>query len=350
MQKFILRCEEKVLNGGGLELDEAEKLLSATGSDQLLLFSAANRIREKFCGSGIHLCGIVNAKSGACSENCNFCSQSVANDTGIDTYSLLDPDSIAKAAGEAAQNGAKAFGIVTAWRGIKKGKGLDQICTAIKKIKEQGLIVPDLSLGLIEDQEVANALALAGAIEYNHNLEASPSFFSKICTTHSFEDRVNTIKYVQAAGMQVCSGGIMGLGESDRQRAELAYELKKLHIRTVPINFYNHTEGNQVDYTNIGPLNPLKALQIVSVFRFILPEAIIKIAGGRETILGEFQSMMYLTGANSSMVGHYLTTGGRKPEDDINLIKTCGLEHCEHGCGTTDNQIQKSLSGAPALT
>ena len=334
MQDFILACEKKVLSGGEVTLDEAEKLLEARGSDQLLLFSSANRIRETFNGTGVHLCGIVNAKSGACSENCTFCSQSVVHDTGIDTYNLLDPDSITVAAKQAADNGARAFGIVTAWRGIKKGKGLDQICAAIQKIKDQGLIVPDLSLGLIEDQEVADTLAAAGAVEYNHNLEASPSFFSNICTTQTFEDRVKTIKHIQAAGMKVCSGGIVGLGENNRQRAELAFELKKLDIRTVPINFYNHTEGNNVDVKKIGPLNPLEALQIVSVFRFILPKAIIKIAGGRETTLGEFQSMMYLTGANSSMVGHYLTTGGRKPEDDLKLIEDSGLSHCEHGCAS----------------
>lgn len=345
MQNFILACEEKVLNGGEIGLDEGEKLLSARGSDQLLLFSSANRIREQFCGNGIHLCGIVNAKSGACSENCNFCSQAAGNDTGIDTYSLLDPDSIVGAAKEASENGAKAFGIVTAWRGIKKGKGLDQICEAIKKIRDQGLIVPDLSLGLIEDQDVADRLAQAGAVEYNHNLEAAPSFFPGICTTHSFEDRVNTIKHIQAAGMQVCSGGIIGLGESNRQRVELALELKKLNIRTVPVNFYNHTEGNNVNLEEIEPVNPLEALQVVSVFRFILPDAVIKIAGGRETTLGGFQSLMYLTGANSSMVGHYLTTSGRKPEDDIRLIQDCGLYQCEHD-HTSSDRISAENSAA----
>jgi len=334
LRDFILQQEDKVLAGEDLLYEEACQLMQAKGSDLFLLFSSANRIREQFCGNGVHLCGIVNAKSGACSENCNFCSQSAFHDTGIDTYSLLDPDSMLKASRLAAENGAKAFGIVTAWRGIKKGKALDTICESIRKIKAEGRIVPDLSLGLIEDPEVALELANSGAVEYNHNLEAGPSFFPQICTTHSFEDRVRTIQNVKKAGMRVCCGGIFGLGETDDQRVELAFEIKKLEVETVPMNFYLHTQGNQVNMSKIKKLPPLEALKIVAMFRFILPTVTLKIAGGREDTLGEFQSMMFLTGANSTMVGHYLTTSGRTPEDDIELIKNSGLFVQEHACSS----------------
>ena len=332
---FILEQEEKVLAGEAISEDAALRLMETPGTHLMYLFAAANRIREERCGPGIHLCGIVNAKSGACSENCNFCAQSAIHPTGIETYNLMDPNSILEASRKSAGNGAKAFGIVTAWRGIKKGRGLDQICEAIRRIKAEGQIVPDLSLGLIEDPEVAFALAEAGAIEYNHNLESGPSFFPNICDTHSFEDRVRTIQYVKAAGMRVCSGGIFGLGENNAQRVELGLELRKLEVQTTPLNFYHHTEGNRVDVKHIKPLGPMEALKIVAVFRFILPENVIKIAGGRESTLGEFQSLMFLTGANSTMVGHYLTTTGRSAEDDLRLIRDSGLCVAEHDCAAS---------------
>ncbi len=335
---FILKMQDNVLAGDSITPEEALKLLDSKGSDALLLFSAANRIREKFTGNGIHICGIVNAKSGACSENCNFCSQSASHPTAIENYSLLDPDSLVDASRKAASNGAKAFGIVTAWKGIKKGKQLDIICEAIRKIKAEGRIVPDLSLGLIDDPEVAVTLAEAGAIEYNHNLESGPSFFPNICTTHSFQDRVTTIQNLKLAGLRICSGGIFGLGETNSQRIELAFELKKLDVQTTPLNFYHHTDGNAVTINNLEQIKPLEALTIVSVFRFVLPHNVIKIAGGRETTLKEFQSMMFLTGANSTMVGHYLTTSGRTPQDDLNVIKDSGLYVSEHACSQTPQE------------
>ncbi len=339
MRSFILEMEDKVLSGQDISPSEAVQLIEVDASDQMQLFASANNIREEKCGSEIHLCGIVNAKSGSCSEDCNFCSQSVLHDTDIDSYNLLDSDALLEASRQAAENGAGAFGIVTAWRGIRKGKALDQVCEALRKIKADGRIIPDLSLGLIEDPEVAFALAEAGAVEYNHNLETAPSFFSNVCTTHSFEHRVKTIKYAQDAGLKICSGGIFGLGESPAQRVELAFELKKLNIQTSPLNFYNHTEGNNVDLSQLKVLTPLEALKIVAVFRFVLPTNILKIAGGRETTLGEFQSMMFLTGANSSMVGHYLTTSGRKPEDDLLIIKESGLHVCESSCAQPETLV-----------
>jgi biotin synthase len=172
---------------------------------------------------------------------------------------------------------------------------------------------------------VAEMLATAGGAEYNLNLEAASSFYPQICTTHSFEERINTINYVKAAGMRVCSGGILGLGELPSQRVELALELKKLKVNTVPLNFYHHIDGNPVNISETGNISPLDALKIVSVFRFIMPEVILKIAGGRENTLEEFQSLMLLTGANSIMVGNYLTTTGRRPEVDMELINKCGM-------------------------
>ena len=325
MRDFILEMEEKVLGGIDVSFEEAVKLMGSKGSELMFLFACANRIREKFCGNEIHLCGIVNAKSGACSENCIFCSQSGHHQTNIEAYKLMEADSILEASRDAVKNGAGCFGIVAAWRGIKKGKALDNICTAVRKICVEGKIAPHLSLGLIEDQEVAERLAEAGATEYNLNLESGRSFYPDVCTSHSFEDRIKTVQYVKAAGMRVCCGGIFGLGESPDQRVELAVKLRELQVDTTPLNFYHHLEGNNVDVAKVGKISPLEALKIAAVFRFVLPKNIIKIAGGRENTLGEFQSMMFFAGVNSCLVGNYLTTAGRDAKMDLDLIKECGL-------------------------
>jgi biotin synthase len=336
-RNYILQTEEKVLNNEDIGFDEAVRLMGAEGPDLMFLFASANRIREKFCGNHIHICGIVNAKSGACSENCVFCSQSARNRTRIETYKLMDPDDILEASRAAAANGAQGFGIVAAWRSITRGEALDSICTAIRKIRQEGGIIPHVSLGIIDDPAVAEMLAEAGAEEYNINLETARSFFPKICTTHGYDDRIKTVKYVKAAGMRVCCGGIFGLGESREQRVELAMELRELEPDTTPLNFYHHTEGNNVDVNAVKPIEPLEALKIAAVFRFVLPGTVLKIAGGRETTLGEFQSMMFLTGLNSCMVGDYLTTRGRDAHTDMELIRHSGMsiksEIRNTGCG-----------------
>ncbi len=328
----ILELERKVLRGGLINLDETSSLMGAEGPDIMQLFAAANRVRAHFCGDGVHLCGIVNAKSGQCSEDCAFCSQSGAHNTGVESYDLMDVDSIYNAAMKAADNGARSFGIVTAWKGIGPGKRLDIICEALGRIRDDGRIQPDLSLGILKDAGTAIALAAAGAKVYNHNLETSRSFYPQVCTTHTWEEKRRTNEMARAAGMKLCCGGIFGLGESLRQRAELALELRELRPESVPINFYHPVEGNRIQPEKSSLLMPLEALKIAAVFRMVFPRSIIKIAGGRENTLGEFQSMMFLTGANSAMVGHYLTTQGRSPEDDFKLIEACGLYVSDKGC------------------
>ncbi|MBF0431548.1 MAG: biotin synthase BioB [Fibrobacteria bacterium] len=331
MRNFISEVEQSVLEGAPLSAKTAEKLFTARGSDVMFLFASANRIREHYCGNEAHLCGIINAKSGACSEDCIFCAQSAKHHTGIDKYQLLDADDIVKASRKAAADGARSFGIVTAWKGLDKGDALESLCKALKKIKLENTVMPDLSTGIIKDPDVAYTLAEAGAVEYNINLESGESFYPQICTTHSYEERVQTIKYVKAAGMRVCCGGIFGLGETSVQRVELAETLRELKVDTVPVNFYHHVEGNAVDVTKTTKLTPFEALKIPAVFRFMLPEAIIKIAGGRESTLGEFQSLMLLTGANATMVGNYLTTEGRSASQDLELIKNSGYTLAETG-------------------
>jgi biotin synthase len=332
MRDVILELENQVISGSEVSFDEAVRLLKADNDNFMFLFASANRIRRHYCGDDIHLCGIVNAKSGACSEDCVFCAQSARHETGVTAYSLMNSEAILRAAKKAEANGARSFGIVAAWRGIREGEALDSICRAIRRIKKETSLVPDVSLGLIDSPNVARRLGEAGAGEYNINLEAGPGFFPKLCSTHAFEERVKTIEYIKRAGMRVCCGGIMGLGETVEQRVELAMELRKLNVDTVPLNFYHHVEGNPVDVEATSPLGPLEALKTVAVFRFILPKTTLKIAGGRETTLGEFQSMMFLTGANATMVGHYLTTKGRNAEEDLALIRECGMKVSMKGC------------------
>jgi len=328
----IRALEDQVLSGKEIAFEDGLFLMELQQKDLFQLYASANNIRSRFCGDKVYLCAITNAKSGACSEDCSFCAQSARHPTAIETYSLQDTEAILNASRTAATNGASSFGIVTAWKGIKKGKTLDKIIESIKAIKADGKVVPDLSLGLIDDPEVAFMLAEAGAEEYNHNLETAKSFYPTICKSHAWEERYRTLEYARAAGMRVCSGGIFGLGESLRQRVELAFELKPLQANNTPLNFYHHIEGNAVDIQKVGRLSALQALQIVAVFRFILPHTILKIAGGRETTLGDFQELMFMTGANSTMIGHYLTTQGRNPEDDFDLINRSGLSVSEKGC------------------
>ncbi|MFC1586096.1 biotin synthase BioB [Fibrobacterota bacterium] len=317
--------EKKVLDGAEISPAEALDLMKAEGPDLMSLFASAGRIREKFCGRRVHLCGIVNAKSGVCPEDCAFCSQSIHHNTDVPEYRLMDSGTILEASRKAVKDGAGAFGIVTAWRGIRKGGDLDNICEALRNISDEGRVEPHVSLGIIEDPEVARMLADAGALEYNINLETARSFFPSICMTHSHADRVSTVRYVKAAGMRVCCGGILGLGESPEQRVELAMELRELKVDTVPLNFYHHQEGNRVELAKVKKMQPLEALKIAAVFRHILPSAVLKIAGGRETTLGEFQCMMFLAGLNSTMVGNYLTTAGRDAMMDVALVEQSGL-------------------------
>lgn len=326
MRAFINEMVEKVLAGGTLSLDEGSKLLEDTTRETLMdLLAGADRVRRQFVGDEVHLCSIVNAKSGRCSEDCGFCSQSVRFETGIEEYELLSKEQVAKAAAEAKQNGAEALGLVAAWRGLKQGPELEQVCELIEDVAATGDVHPDASLGLIDDPEVARRLKQAGLHTYNHNLETSRSHFETVVDTHSFDDRLNTLKLVREAGMSLCSGGIVGMGESARQRAELAAELRELDPDMVPLNFLNPVEGTPMGAEH-EPLSPLEALATIAVFRLMLPRHHIMVAGGREVVLGQLAPLMYLAGASANMVGNYLTTTGATAEDDLAVIAGLELE------------------------
>ena len=286
------------------------------------LLSAADRLRTKYFGKTIKLCSIVNAKSGKCSEDCCFCSQSIHYNVNIPEYELKKPKEILAAAKDAEKIGAKRFGIVTSGRGIISDKEWYSICESIKLIKKETKLFIDASLGCLDNYK-ARSLKKTGLDRYHHNLETSPGFFPKICKTHIYQDRINTAKAVKEANLELCCGGLFGLGESWDDRIELAFILKKINPDSVPINFLNPMPGTPLEKTYL--LTQEECLRIIALFRLILVNKDISICGGRENNLGDMQKLMFYAGANGTMLGNYLTTFGKKPEEDLKMIEDLGL-------------------------
>lgn len=325
----VFQLRDRVLKGGKVSREEALELFTYEGPDLVDLFAAANRIRHHFRGDRITFCSIMNVKSGKCAEDCVFCAQSVRYKTGVQEYQMLDVDAIVVEARDAAKRGSGCFGLVAAWRGLTKGAILDNVCDALRRIKAEGVIHPDASLGIIEDASIAKALAEAGLHEYNHNLETSRRFFPSICTTHSYDDRLMTIRYLKAEGIHICSGGIFGLGETVEDRVDMLTDLREVGADTVPINFLNPMPGTPMG--NVAKMAPMECLRCLAVARFILPEADIKTAGGREVCLRDLQGMMFFAGASSTMLGNYLTSPGRSAAMDLQLVDDLGLTAAEKG-------------------
>src|SRR5262245_46835345 len=240
---------KRVLAGGEVTRPEGLRLFGLeTPADIVELLSWANRIREHFKGNKIHLCSIVNAKAGSCSENCSFCAQSSFHQTGSPKYGFVDPEPVQDAADEANKNGVTAVGLVAAWKGLNEGPMLDEVCDRIRELKASGKTRPDASLGIIKSQRVANRLKEAGLECYGHNLESSRRFFPKTCTTHTYDDRLETIGYLKKAGIKICSGGIIGMGETREDRCDLASALREIGANVVPINILNPIPGTPFEH------------------------------------------------------------------------------------------------------
>ena len=344
------RIEElgrRVIEGGPITREEALWLFDLEErADIFDLLSWANRIREHFKGNKIHLCSIVNIKAGGCSENCRFCSQSAAYQTDSPRYGLVDGEPIQTAADEAAANGVTALGLVAAWRGLEEGPVLDDICRRLNELKESGKARPDASLGIIKEARVAERLKESGLECYNHNLESSRRFFPQVCSTHSYDDRVQTIKHLKQAGIKICSGGILGMGETRADRCDLGFALRDLGAHIVPINILNPIEGTP--FAKSEPLDPLEILKSIACFRFILPRQEIMIAGGRTVNLRDLQSLIFMAGASALMVGNYLTTLNQPVEKDLQMLKDLGLDLRWDKHGFCD-QEQGALEPANAL-
>jgi biotin synthase len=315
--KFL---EEKILKGSSLSMEEALSLAEITGPEIFDLFVSANKIRQHFKRNIIGLCSIANAKSGACPEDCSFCAQSSRSKAEIEVYPLLSKKIVIQKALEVKYSAIKRFSIVTSGRKVSR-KNLTEIAEMISEVGKLGLL-PCASLGLLNSEELL-ILKSAGLDRYHHNLETSEGFFPRICSTHTFSDKIKTIEAAKSAGLSVCSGGIFGMGETWQDRIDMAFSLKELDIDSVPINFLIPVEGTPLAHRK--RLHPFDALKIVSLYRFILPRKEIRVCGGRIQILGEFNSMLFFAGADGMISGNYLTTQGRNPEDDLSLIQTYGF-------------------------
>ena len=288
--------------------------------DIYFIIFKANSIREKFKGKKIELCAIVNAKSGLCSEDCIFCAQSSRYKTNAPVYPLIEKDKILQKVIEAKRHKVKRFSLVTSGKRPSK-REIEKIGNYIEEIRKTG-IHTCASLGLLEYDEICY-LRDKGLERLHCNIETSESFFNRICTTHRFSDKVNTLENAIKAGLSVCSGGVFGIGETWNHRIEMAVFLSKLDVDSVPINFLTPIAGTPLEKKE--PLSPMEALKIVALFRLILPEKDIRICGG-SSLLGEFSSWIFIAGANALMTGNYLTTQGRNYIDDLKFIYNHGLE------------------------
>lgn len=328
MEQLINEIVERTIAGGSITPEEAVRLFDAEGTRVYDLFRGASRIKEHFVGNEVHLCSIINAKSGRCAENCAFCAQSAHHKTDAPVYPLVREEQMVEAAHLAETNGSACFGIITSGTTVK-GAELEQILAALRRIRKETGILPSCSLGII-DEETALKLKEAGMDTYHHNLETAESFFPNICTTHDYQEDVNTVRAVKNAGVKVCSGGIFGMGESPAQRVEMAFTLKELDVDSVPINFLNPIEGTRLE--GASNLTPMECLKTIAIYRMILPGKRITVCGGREKNLRDLQSWIFFAGANGTMIGNYLTTLGRNVDTDLTMFRDLGLNTvmCAH--------------------
>ena len=319
---MLKSIEKKVLGGGKISREEALFIASLSGQDILDLFASASRIREHFRGNTVDLCAIINAKSGACSEDCAYCAQSAKSTAEIKTFPLVDKERVLGKAREAKEGGAKRFCIVTSGKKTSV-TDLEKIAEMVCAVRKLGLL-PCATLGLLSGEDLLQ-LKEAGLERYHNNLETSERFFPAICTTHTYQDKLKTIREVKSTGLSLCSGGIFGLGETWEDRIDMALALREIDPDSVPVNFLTPVKGTRLGLNKI--LDPFDALKIISLYRFILPDKEIRVCGGRLQTLGEFHAFIFPAGADGLLTGNYLTTLGRNFEDDLKLINQYGLRH-----------------------
>ena len=319
--EFIDSCMKNVISGNSISFDEAEKLISTNNLTKLA--HCANIITKKFNQEKVDVESLINAKSGNCPEDCSFCAQSTFYKTGITKYPLLSEEIILEKAKEAQKSGSASFCLVCAYREPSQND-FEKICKIIENLKNEVNLDINVSLGFMTPER-AKRLKLLGVKRYNHNLEASESFFSKICNTHDYSDRVKTARIVKEAGLELCCGGIIGMGESRRQRIELAYSLSALDPDEVPINILIPRRGTPKELDNCS-IDPLDIIRTIAVWRFIMPKTILKIAGGREVHFNDGGRLALQAGANGIITGGYLTTNGNEPNKDIQMIHKIGLD------------------------
>ncbi|MDF2682131.1 MAG: biotin synthase BioB [Brevibacillus sp.] len=312
---------KKALNKDMLTREEALSVLQADEDDLLPLMHAAFRVRRHFFGKKVKLNMILNAKSGLCPEDCGYCSQSIVSTAPVAKYTMLDKETLLAGAREAMNRRAGTYCIVASGRGPTE-KELGQVIDAVKEIRETMPLKICACLGILSDEQ-ASRLQSAGVHRYNHNLNTSRSHYGDITTTHSYDQRVETVDTVKRVGMSPCSGVIIGMGESDEEIVEMAYALRELDADSIPVNFLNAIQGTPLE--NYGRTPAIKALKVLALFRFLCPSKEIRVAGGREVNLRSMQPFA-LYAANSLFVGDYLTTPGQEITTDHQMIEDLGFE------------------------
>lgn len=310
--------KQKIFDGEQITKQEAIELYEQPLSE---LCRNADEIRRHFCSNGFDICTIINGKSGHCSENCRFCAQSAHNHTDAAEYPLLSTEEIVEQAKINDKQGVLRYSIVTSGKRLPDAE-VDKMCEAVSEIKKQTGISVCISFGLLNEEQYRK-LKDAGVSRVHNNLETSRRNFPNICTTHTFDDKLNAIRAAQAAGLSICSGGIMGLGETPEDRIDMALTLRELGIKSVPVNMLNPIPGTPMKQNKKLTSDDMR--RIVAVYRFILPDASIRLAGGRG-LLEDKGKGCFLSGANAAISGDMLTTAGITVKTDMELLTKLGYE------------------------
>lgn len=312
----IESLKKKIVAGGEINREEARFLQMA---DLEELCRAADAIREHFCQDGFDICTIINGKSGKCSENCKYCAQAGCYATTVETYPLVSAERIVEDARHHAEAGVLRYSIVTSGRRLNKEE-VEQVCESIRRVKEEVGIEVCISFGLLEEEDFAK-LKEAGASRVHNNLETSRRYFPEVCTTHTYDEKIAAIKAAQQAGLSVCSGGIMGIGETMEDRIDMAFTLRELGVNSVPVNMLNPIAGTPLENQRVLTTEEMR--RIVAIYRFILPEASIRLAGGRG-LMEDKGVKCFQSGANAAISGDMLTTAGITVEKDMEMLRELG--------------------------
>lgn len=315
----------RVLGGEDLDRTDAIALLAQPVDE---LAAAADTVRATLGDGTVDACSIVNAKAGNCAEDCGFCAQSAHFDTGIDTHGLLDPEKILDAAKRAERDGAQRFGIVVAEKGVSRERRPDEwadVIRAIRLVRDETDVEVDASLGLLTQTE-ADILADEGLNHYNHNIETSPRYFSEIVSTHTFDDRLKTLRRAKNAGMDLCAGVILGMGETPADRVDAALELRDVGVSSLPVNILNPIAGTPLGDRETAAISTVDLIKTIAVYRLLHPTARVRLTGGREVNLAaDEQHWPFEAGADGLLTGDYLTTGGQSAATDLEVIEQAGL-------------------------
>ncbi len=318
MTGLIEELKRKVFEGGQITRDEAMAL--ANVADKQALYGAAGEIRDRFAGRYFDTCSIVNARSGRCSENCKWCAQSAVFKTHVQEYELIDEDSCVELARLNAKYKVNKFSFVTSGRSLSD-KNIDRLCGYARRIKGEMEINLCASMGLLNKEQLRK-LKEAGIMRYHCNLESSRRFFATLCSSHTIDEKIQTIRYAQELGMEVCSGGIIGMGETMEDRVDLALTVRELGVKSIPMNVLNPIPGTPLEGT--APLADEEVLTTVAVFRFINPDAFLRFAGGR-VLIAHIEEEAIRAGINSAILGDMLTTVGSKVMEDMEKVKRMGF-------------------------